>query len=469
MAFDFPASPSVGQIYAPAGGPSYQWDGTVWKGLGLTASGVPYKCTVFSSIGTSTAFQYDPASQAADIEVVGGGGGGGGTAGSAAAGQSAAGGGGSAGGYVKKLIQITDAIRAATKTITVGGGGAGGSNGGNSSYADGVSSLAGNGGVAGTAGNISGNMAFRYGNNGGGASGGDINSPGQPGGIGWSSGASDVGANLSAACGGHGGSGPWGGGGIGVNNGGAVSGGTGATGGNATGFGAGGGGGYIANVFGSNASGGTGYQGCVIITEYLGVAAIGVPDAPSDGNEYTRVNGVWRLSKSLFYPTGAAGQNIAVPATAKTARIFGKIYAGAQPTAPIMRWSADGSTFVSGATDYTYGGTQTFSGSSASPSKLSTTNASAVVLTPTSDNLNIAEIFDVDLIVNKPASPASFTARYRGSAYNSNAAIVFAELIGMAYSNNASIGAITQMPAFQIAPSGGSWAAGSLIQVEWVY
>lgn len=30
MAMDFPASPTVGAIYSPAGGPSYRWDGSLW-------------------------------------------------------------------------------------------------------------------------------------------------------------------------------------------------------------------------------------------------------------------------------------------------------------------------------------------------------------------------------------------------------------------------------------------------------
>ena len=30
--FDFPASPTTGQVYAPTGGPAYQWDGEKWKG-----------------------------------------------------------------------------------------------------------------------------------------------------------------------------------------------------------------------------------------------------------------------------------------------------------------------------------------------------------------------------------------------------------------------------------------------------
>jgi hypothetical protein len=39
MAFDFPASPTTGQIYAPAGGPQYVFDGQKWKTVGtaLTA------------------------------------------------------------------------------------------------------------------------------------------------------------------------------------------------------------------------------------------------------------------------------------------------------------------------------------------------------------------------------------------------------------------------------------------------
>lgn len=32
MSFDFPASPTTGQVYSPAGGISYKWDGEKWKG-----------------------------------------------------------------------------------------------------------------------------------------------------------------------------------------------------------------------------------------------------------------------------------------------------------------------------------------------------------------------------------------------------------------------------------------------------
>lgn len=40
MAFDFPASPSVGQVYGPPGGPSYTWDGVKWTTTGSSPIGM---------------------------------------------------------------------------------------------------------------------------------------------------------------------------------------------------------------------------------------------------------------------------------------------------------------------------------------------------------------------------------------------------------------------------------------------
>ena len=52
MPFDFPTSPTSGQVYTPAGGPSFSWDGTAWKG---TSSGMPVTVYVSDSAPISPA------------------------------------------------------------------------------------------------------------------------------------------------------------------------------------------------------------------------------------------------------------------------------------------------------------------------------------------------------------------------------------------------------------------------------
>jgi hypothetical protein len=199
------------------------------------------------------------------------------------------------------------------------------------------------------------------------------------------------------------------------------------------------------------------------------VSSVAIADAPSDGNEYVRVNGVWRLKHQMFNPTGAAGQNITVPVPAKAARVYGKIYLGTQPSAPLLRASADGSTFLSGASDYSVASTTLPTGTGTSPAKAVAAAASGMPLATTTDVTNIPVTFDLDLMVSKPASPALFGARWHGSSYNTNAATGYVDVLGNGYLAAAAFTALTQLPAFQIIPSGGSWAAGSLIKVEWVY
>lgn len=268
MAYDFPASPVSGQIFQPvAGGPIWQYNGYAWSSVVQAAGFAALKRTVITN--STSAFQYDPQTKYADVEVVGGGGGGAGTSGSSSAGTARAGGGGGAGGYVKKVIQITDAVRAATKTINVGAGGtAAPSAGGNSSYTDGISTLTANGGGAGTVGGVGSGVNFCPGGSGGASSGGDYSSNGSSGDNGIAAGSSANTANNASGSGGNGAAGPWGGAGAGAQvsqttSGNAVNGGGGA------GWGSGGGGGVMYNASGGNAAGGAGFQGVVIITEYF--------------------------------------------------------------------------------------------------------------------------------------------------------------------------------------------------------
>jgi hypothetical protein len=53
MAFDFPASPTSGQKYQPAGGPTYTWNGSVWiPGNSPTLKAVaPVRCLASRQLG----------------------------------------------------------------------------------------------------------------------------------------------------------------------------------------------------------------------------------------------------------------------------------------------------------------------------------------------------------------------------------------------------------------------------------
>src|SRR4051812_18262792 len=77
-------------------------------------------------------------------------------------------------------------------------------------------------------------------------------------------------------------------------------------------------------------------------------------DAPSDGGEYVRVNSVWRLKEQSFDASGKTTQDIPIPATAKMVQLIGQcVSASGTGNQLVMLVSHDGTTFLSGAADYT--------------------------------------------------------------------------------------------------------------------
>jgi hypothetical protein len=123
MSFDFPSSPTVGQQFTPAGGPTYGWNGFAWMLQAAIGGTLGINIRTITASGTYTP---TPGTQFAIIECVGGGGGGGSA--NAAANEFMAGGGGGGGGYSRKYA--TAAQIGASQTVTVGIGGAGDTGGG---------------------------------------------------------------------------------------------------------------------------------------------------------------------------------------------------------------------------------------------------------------------------------------------------------------------------------------------------
>lgn len=274
IADDPPAAGKVGNLWWDSNsgnlflrfddGSSVQW---VQVNVASPAAfnGGAFKRTSFTA--NSNAFQYDETTAYADIECVGGGGGGGSTGGGSGAGLGSAGSGGGGGGYCKRLIPITAAIRAATKTIVVGTAGTPGTNGGDSSYADGTWTIVGEGGLIGATGTHNGTIITKVGGLGGAGSGGYITA-GAPGGNGLSFGSTQCGAGASASFPGHGGNSGFGGGGGRATPITASVSPSGTGGGNGFGYGSGGGGGGAVNAVGAASLGGNGNPGIIFITEY---------------------------------------------------------------------------------------------------------------------------------------------------------------------------------------------------------
>jgi hypothetical protein len=249
MAFDFPSSPTNGQIYQ-----GYTWDGEKWVSTFSTPNvGGVIRILVFGANAT-----YVPSPNMTTGVAEGWGGGGGGGSCQGAAGQCQSGGGGGAG--AKSIKYFTAADIGASKPVVIGLGGAGGPNGVNNGSAGGDTSLGSlllaRGGQGGGCAN--GLAAIPNGGDGGGGGVGDVTGVGMSGGHGGMSS-----TNNTYLPSGRGGSTELGGGGRPLM---ALS--TGYSFGiNGAGPGAGGSGGATNNV--TNApSGGNGAAGYMKITEY---------------------------------------------------------------------------------------------------------------------------------------------------------------------------------------------------------
>jgi len=306
MAFDFPASPSEGQIFNAPGGPTYVFNTPVWKAIGqgqiaivsdtppsnpangalwyesdsgilfiwyndgnssqwvqvggVMGSGLPqFIQQQFITVSGAIILHAD--TRHFQVEVQGGGASGG-PSNSTGATTAGVGGGGGAGGYGSKMI-----IRPAgtySPTCAVGAASAVNGNGNASSFTDGTSTLTANGGLVGGTGVPSNNSYGILGGLGGDATGGTINQRGAAGGYGLELGTA-VQNSINTGIGGQGASSRFGAGGNAT----FTSSGAAATAAGQPPYGYGsGGGGSVSITGGAAQQGAAGSQGCVVITEY---------------------------------------------------------------------------------------------------------------------------------------------------------------------------------------------------------
>jgi hypothetical protein len=148
-----------------------------------------------------------------------------------------------------------------------------------------------------------------------------------------------------------------------------------------------------------------------------GIPAAGA-DAPPDGNEYVRVNGVWRMVKQTLIPTvGGTSIDIAVPSWAKAVEINSFCFATGSNNLT-MRYSADGTTFLAGATDYSYGGPYHIGTGAGTFSQIVGTTTAQIPLAGTGDNYSLPIVIRTILNVVRAATIDHFMSKTFGHSYN---------------------------------------------------
>jgi hypothetical protein len=196
-----------------------------------------------------------------------------------------------------------------------------------------------------------------------------------------------------------------------------------------------------------------------------------IADAPSDGCEYTRVNGLWRKKSQTLVLDGivapAGGANATVPVGARAVKFNGQMSwnASANALSATMRWSADGTTFVAGAADYGYSGN--YFGSVAGTSMLPNTSASYCLLCTSGTVANFPVKFMGHLNLARTVMTQLFHGQVYGTSFQS--ANHYQDLIQF-WSGGGPFAALTQIKALQFGNHANPGTlSDSYVDLEWVY
>jgi len=186
-------------------------------------------------------------------------------------------------------------------------------------------------------------------------------------------------------------------------------------------------------------------------------------EPPADGNEYVRVNGVWRIVKQTVIPAaGAAGIDVTVPSWAKMVEIDGSVFGAAGANVVVMQLSGDGTTFLASAAAYAVGGPNHVQGNS-SFNTTATTGNSFMNLTGPHNEVTAPITFKSIMNVTRPTTSTFFICQ----SYSRIFAPTQLYSIHWLFSNaiDATLG--LQLKALRFLPSL-PFAAGSQLHFRWL-
>jgi len=205
-------------------------------------------------------------------------------------------------------------------------------------------------------------------------------------------------------------------------------------------------------------------------TQWVQTNGAGIADAPADGGEYVRVSGVWRKKSQTLIADGLTQIDVDVPAGAKLLRVEGSIFWAAISANNSVTWraSVDGTNFLSGASDYFYGGMIHYAGSAGFANLVPTNEAYGRLTFPgdtTTQPVRFRWLFPV---VKSTNTNALHTGTANSGYYNTPVSNAYTDLqmsTGVQSGANLSIKKIR----FFNGPVGGAFGNGSFIVCEWLY
>ena len=195
------------------------------------------------------------------------------------------------------------------------------------------------------------------------------------------------------------------------------------------------------------------------------------PDAPSDGGEYTRVNGIWRLKSQSIPLDGKNTQELIVPAGAKMMLLRGAIYpATAAMTSVAAQVSIDGTNWLSTATSYHYGGLVHYTGT-LGYSTIPASNSSFLYLAINQDQANVPLMFDARCQTVRYANGAGdpWMNFITSAGLSAPATTQMMHTVHRAYVMGIAAGPLDIKKYLFFLAAGQNFGTSSVLNAEWIY
>jgi hypothetical protein len=195
----------------------------------------------------------------------------------------------------------------------------------------------------------------------------------------------------------------------------------------------------------------------------------GITDAPSDGGEYVRINGVWRLKSRSYDVAAVSTFPFAVPTGAKAVEIEASVYVSTTSSV-LFQASMDGTNYLTTTADYRTSGPVGNTGTNlyqAWGSGIADSGFRAMDGSTTA-NTFMPALLSGTINLAIPSSSMAFAARFSSKINDAAAGNLYRAWLGSSYVTPASAGSNLAIKALRLF-AGVAFGAGSWLEVKWVY